>query len=399
MVTQPNLSAPRLSGTMRESPLYGVLGVGLTDRVFLIGHTNGLEINDPYRVVSIQEAVNRMGADPESPLLRAMLECYYAGCRDIWLVATATMGEYVPDVANRNTNHAQLGNTTFYKKYFQRLVTTYQFLLDWDLPQIIIPVEASFHGATQADFLTQLASHCAAAFAATSAVRIGMLGTRGTMDPTAVNTMVADARIPAQGPNGKFVVVIPGDGTMNIKELPTMYSTSVVPSVAGQLSTMTLDRGMTYLPIRNVMNTTHGDMKKADVERLSQAKLNPLIRLTAGKRGTPFKVVMATDNTMGQDGSDYWSLLQVRLVAKVVERVRGLGRGYIGTPNFADFRTDVTSYLSGLRTAGAIRDYTAVIRRDEDDRSKILVDLLLRPFYGLREITFTVEVGPSGVVV
>lgn len=391
-----NLSAPHLSGIMRESPLYRIMGTALTDRIFLIGHADGIPMNDPYMVVSMQEAVNRLGANSDSPLLRALLEVYYAGCRDIFLVVAGPLSEYQDDVTYRNKPNPAWQGQSYYQRYRDRLNTTYNLLLQWDLPQIIIPVEAAFNNTVGADFLTQLAQHCLAAFANTGNIRIGLLGTRGTMDNTMIANLLGDKRLTTQGDAGKFVAVIAGEGTMHLKEMPTLYATTVVPSIAGHLSTMRLDKGLCYEPIRNVMNPTHGDLRESQVKALAEAKINPLVRTTAGRRGTPYQCVLATDNTLGAVGTDFWSLVQVRLVAKVMERVRGLGRFYIGTPSYANFQFDVDVYLADLRSAGHIRDYSCYIRRDPNDRGKVLVDINLKPYFGLREISFVVEIGPTG---
>jgi hypothetical protein len=79
-----------------------------------------------------------------------------------------------------------------------------------------------------------------------------------------------------------------------------------------------------------------------------------------------------------------------------MEKVRGLGRFYIGSPNYSGFQSDVTSYLSDLRSVGHVRDYTCYIRRDPNDKMKVLVDINLKPYFGLREISFVVEIGPTG---
>jgi hypothetical protein len=166
-----NISPPSLSGTMRESPLYQTMGVGLTDRVFLLGHADGLALNDPYQISSLQEAINLLGADPAQPLLRAMLEAYYGGCRDLYLVAAAPQSEYVDQLSDRLT--PKFGGQNFYQRYFDRLTATYDLLLQYDLLQIVVPVEASFAGTGATDFLGQLTSFCQNAYSVTGVIPIG----------------------------------------------------------------------------------------------------------------------------------------------------------------------------------------------------------------------------------
>lgn len=394
------LSAPSLSGTMRESPLYQAMGNGLTDRVFLLGHSDGLELNDPYRVMSVQEAVNVLQANVASPLLRGLIETYYSGCRDIHIVAVAPMSEYVGDVIHRNDVHndatpGALEGTTFYQRYHDRLQTTLNMLLEWDLPQVIVPLEASFLNAGSVDFLTQLTVHCANAFASTGVLRIGFLGCRGTLDDAAVEALVADERLTTQGSAGKFVAIIAGEGLINVSELPTIYATSPVASIAGELSSMRLDRGLCYHRLQNVIGTTHPDLRKGQIERLAQAKVNPLIRLPVGRRGASFQTALATDNTLGQDGSDYWSLLQVRLISKALDRLRAIGRSSIGTASLADVKGAVNDYFLRLVSENTIRGFSAYVRKDDFDRGKVLIDVSVKPFFGLREIRFGATIGPG----
>jgi hypothetical protein len=389
------VSPPSLSGTMRESPLYQTMGVGFTDRVFLLGHADGLAINDPYRVNSVQEAVNALGADSTAPLLRAMLETYYSGCRDIYIVAAAPMSEYVGQLEDRLI--PQFGGLNFYEKYHERLAATYSLLLDFDLLQIVVPVEASFINTGAADFLGQLTAFCQDAFTITGVIPLGLLGTRGKLDEATIDELAADPRLLTQGDAGKFVALLAGEATLNLKELPTIYATSVASSVAGELSRLRFDHGLTYHRLGNVISPTHADLTKAQITKLAEAKVNPLIRTIAGKRGVPFQCVLATDNTLADFGSDYWSLTQMRLVARMLDRIRSLGRRFIGTIGFGEFKAEVHAYLVGLMADGSVRGATADIRRSDPHSLKVLVDVVVQPYFGIREVTFSCEVGPSEV--
>lgn len=416
------VSRPTLTGTMRESPEYNVLGVGLTDRIFLLGHAD-LPLNDPYQILSVQDAVNKLGVEAvgttfgdtfgdtfesafgedtfpqnafgvsDCPLLRATLEAYYAGARDIWLVAVAPMSEYEPDIAKRLTSKEALGNKTFYEKYQERLTATYSLLESWDDPQIVVPVEASFYNTGVADFFTPLATHCSLAFETTGVIRIGILGTRGVIDQTAVNALVADTR--SNTLDGKFTMVVVGDGTINLKEMPTAYSTSVATVAAGTLATLSLDRGLTSRLLPNVLGPSQGDFTKAQLVSLTEKKFNPILRTSKGRRGVLFQTMLLTDNTMGQTGTDFWSMLQMRLVAKTADRIRALGNRSLGTIGFAQFKQDVEKYLLALVIQDSIRNYDLLIYRDSTDLTRAYVDYTLQPYFGLREISLTVEVGPG----
>jgi hypothetical protein len=120
------LDKPRTYGVIRDSFIYANMGVGATDRVFLIGHADGLSLNDPLQVADMQEAINILGADQRSPLLRALLEVFNTGGRDIWLVASAPMNEYVENYWMTDSYQKMNGvDLNFYERYYQRLETTY----------------------------------------------------------------------------------------------------------------------------------------------------------------------------------------------------------------------------------------------------------------------------------
>lgn len=395
-ITEENfLRAPRLRASMRESPLYQVLGSGYTDPVFLIGHADGLALNDPYRVSSIQEAVNAMLADSASPLLRAMLELYYAGARDIYLVAAAPMDEYIDTLDDRNTEKAELSGSTFYELYRERLNETYKILKEWDAADMIIPLEAPFNDTGSVDFLAPLLDYCKTMYEVSRKSVLGFIGTRGAIDDQMVENLVNDSRLNSIDSEGKFVTLIMGDGLVNHAEVPASYSASVVPSIIGVLSQLNLDRGIPYIPVPNMIGLIGKDLSSTQIDQLSNKKINPTIRNIKGRRGTVFNIVVATDNTLGMDGSDYWSLLQTRLVNKISERIRSIGYNYLGSIAFLDFKSAVQSYMLKLVNTNQIRDFQLSIQRDKSNQLRATVDISVRPFNGLREIYASVTVGPA----
>lgn len=388
----PNLSEnvyirPTLQGMMRESPHYQVLGVGLTDRVFLLGHADGLSLNDPHQVVDIQEAVNLLGADAVSPLLRGLLEAYYGGARDIWIMAVAPMSEYTDDPTLRNSG--------WYTTYRNRLQAAYDMLSEWDLVQILVPLTAPYYDAKGIDFLTPLATHCAGAFAVTGTIRIGLIGTQtGPITQAAVTAMATDVRRNNIGEDGKFVSIIVGEGVFNNREMPTAYTNSLVTAAAAELSQLPYNRGLTHRTLPNIMSLST-QMTLAQLTQLTDAKLNPIALSTLGERGIPFQTVILTDNTLGVTGTDYWSIVQVRLVLHVIDMVRALARRYLGTIGYGSFRQEVGEFFQSLLMGNTVRDYSLNISRDLADPYKVLVDIAIKPYFGIRQINFVVDVGPS----
>lgn len=398
------LSAPTLSGTMNESSLYNFMSVGLTDSILLIGHADAAIMYEPYQVVNAKKAVKFLNSESKSPLLRAFLEAYNAGCKDIWLYPAAPMSEYEPTVSQRNIPNPNLGNQTFYQKYYARLTTVYASLKDYDFAEIIVPVEAVFYDSGQVDFLGQLVNYCKDSFINTGTVCLGIIGTRFSTSITSaiVDAMVKDTRIAGLGDGGKFVLIAAGEGTMSQSQMSTTYVASVATTVASIIATAKLDRSILGLVFPNVSNLVGNDLTQDQIERLAQAKINIAVRTTRGKRGYAYQARLNTDNTLGQDGSDFWSMAQMHIVAHTINSIRQLGYHYIAEANrlsYEKFHNDVNSHLNNLVANQYIKNFTlSITTEDSIERAfsrKALVNVSILPIFGIRQISFTVEVGPG----
>ncbi len=381
-------SAPSLSGTMSVSASYNVMSTGLTNRVFIIGHADGLNLNDPYQVLDVADACIALNLDSTSPLVRTLLEVYYGGGRDIWLVAAAPMSEYVADPSQRDE--------TYYQTYADRLVDTYAVLEYWDLAQIIVLAEAPFYDAHGVDFVTPLADHCQAAFETTGQMRIALVGTRVGIALTSVdvNNMVNDPRIGTWDNPGKFVSVMVGEGIYSFAEMPVGYSASVIGTVAAILASLDLRISLIYTPLPNMISSL-GSIIQSDMVALSNAQLNPVSQTTKGVRGQPFQVVVMTDNTLAPSGSDYWSLGETRLVLQLFSQLTTLGKRYMGTIGYTQFQQDCNTFMDAIVANNYIRSYTLNITRDPNSSTAIFVDITLVPYTSLRQISFTTTIGPG----
>lgn len=423
------LDPPRRYGQMRESFRYEVLGVGLTDTIFLVGHADGIGINSPFRVINIQEAVNAIGADTACPLLRAMLEAYNSGARDIWLVASAPMSEYIPvgaaDHSARFVGRAEWGGDNFYERYNQRLLTTYDALDDWENVEILVPVEAAFHDSGGVNFLDPLVFNCYKRFRDTGFVSIGILGTQigswtdqdlidmqnhdiiqglGDFSKQAFLDYISDtqgADMAAEVADNlpyKFGLVVFGEGNFTLPQITTAYTGSVAATAAGLLSASRLDQGLTYRELPNISAPIGRDLSQDQVKTLCNLRINPFIRTVQARRGRDYKSVIATDNLFMPDGTDFWSVVQMRLVGKVVNQIKLLGNRAIGTIAYETFKRDVQEMLDLLVVNGQLRGFNLNIYRrpsQEDTNQTVYVSLGLTPYSGVRELFFVVEVGPG----
>lgn len=393
--------APRLYGVIKEIHRYGNLGIGLTDRLCLVGHATGIGINNPFQVVNIQEAINALGGREDSPMIRALLEAYNNGAKDIWLVASAPEIEFVPftseDPEARLQPRAEWGGLNFYERYDARLEVTYSVLREYDFPEIIVPVDASFGKTGGVDFLTPLVNHCADAFTETGSPRIGILGTRlGEITTEDIQELIDDPRMGTFGPEGKFSMVVIGEGVFSFPQMPRAYTGSISVIAAATLATSDLDVGLTYRKLRNVISPFSRILTKDEIKALCAAKLNPMITTAKGRRGQVYQSILASDNTCGESGSDFWSIVQMRLVVKVLNQIRAMGYKTLGTIGFMQLKSDIDAYLANLVSLNYIRDYQLDIYRDTSELNKAIVELALKPYFGVRELFFTVEVGPGG---
>lgn len=400
------IQAPRLYGRMFDSVEYKNLGRGYTDTLLIIGHGDGYEINDPVEVVDIRKTIADLGADSSSPVLRALLEAYYAGARDIWLCLAAPMDEYVPLQSDRFDD--LFDGKNFYEQFHSRLTATYELLVGWEIPSIVVVPDAPLFGSGDTDFVSPLANFCQEKFDLTSSMQIGVIGASlEELNDEIINEITNDDRLTSLGNAGKWVMPVIGDCILNTIEIPNTYTICPVASVAGKLSSSPWDRGFAYARIPSVIKPSLKDLTKSQIKSLANAKLNPIIRTTRSKRGQVGYTVLATDNTLAEDGSDFWSIAQVRLVSKCNENIKILGNRNLATIGFETFSSDVTKFMSELVLTGVIRDFKIDIRKVVNRRSDLSghkysgfaigadVTLSISPFFGIRDIEFTARVGPG----
>ena len=389
-----NRAAPSISGVMNISQNYNVLNVGLTDKIFLLGHGDLPILNDPYAVTDIQKAVEDLKFNANSPLMRGLLECYYGQAKDIYLMAVAPMSEYIVDPTQRTQ--------TWYQNYQAELQTAYDILEEWDIVQWLVPLEAPYNNSV--DFLTPLAIHCYDALSITGSMRTGLLGTRkGTpLTDADITAMTTDPRILPGNTQyinknleiGQFVSVFVGEGVINLQEMPTTYVNSLTATIAGQLAQLAMNKSITNFRLPNVVGLIQTPTK-SQINSIANASLNMMTITTMGHRGQSFQVIAATDNTLAPTGSDFWSINITRAVQDIVDVVQGLSKRHLGGVSLVPFQLSIQNYLVSLVSSGQIQNFSLAINRDQIDKSNLLVNVAIQPYGILRTINFTINVGPG----
>lgn len=367
--------------------VYRPMASNLNDRIFLLGHADTeVGINHIFQVQDMRNAITFLGGPfSDSPLLTALLQCYYAGARNIWIMPVAPMSEYESDLTLRDA--------AYYQTYYNRLQAAYDILKEWDIPQITIPIDAPFNSTI--DFLTQLVEYCAVATKTSGEIHNGMIGTRGSVN-NAVDAMKNDARLSAYGVSGKYVSVFAGDAVFRFPENSQIRTASVVPAIAGLISSLNYDSSSMKKVIPGAVRTTDIDWTEQQVKELAEAGVN-----TVGPHRSrrtvidPYKVVVNTDNTLAPDTSPYYAIPQVRLASFVSKEIRSMGKRFMGTIGFDQFRLEVSRFMASLVHRGIIREYDLDINRAPGELHKVLVDVNLKPYLTIREIYVTIEVGPE----
>lgn len=381
-------SIPKLTVNSSLSPLYDQMGYGFTDTMFLLGHADGLRLNDPQKVTSMRDTLDLLGEDTGSPLVLGLLQAYFAGAREIYVMAVAPMSEYEDDI--------ELRDLTYYSTHKDALDLAYSAIEDWDIPRIIVPLEAPFN--CEVDFATQLITHCVNSFNGTGQVRMGIMGTRGEVDDALLDAMSTDPRLGAYGEQGKFVSVFAGEGAFQFKELPLNSRGSFAASCAAMLSQAPLSRGITNVKIPSAINVVGVDLDSEKANALAEKGVNVVGRTTKGRRGAAFEVVPLTDNTITEDGESlFWNIHLTRLVAEINRSIRKLARRSVGTIREDQFKAAVHQHMINLVNTQILRSYTASIYRDPSDYLKLMVELSVLPYHTVREVTVDILVGPVGV--
>jgi hypothetical protein len=384
------------------------LGEGFTDRIFILGHANSdtVALNDPYLVLDLEDTLAAFNTDTEwtydasSPLIRAFLNCYYSGGRDIYLVRVADMDSY--EVYERR-------DTDWYQDYYDALVPTYTMLSDLEKPMIILPIGADYEAyrfwyevPEGPDFFYQLTQHCLNA----PSICYGLLPCRlkwpnylydegiGPLDPRIVSDWreitsdgrTIDPRI--------CVGVVYGEGYFDRREIAASFSFDLCATVAGSISRMEMHLSPLCEPLHDIM-ALNSELTTSELDGLAEARLMVVGRTWEGERGKRGGFMLLNDNSTALEESDYAHFSVLRLAQKVVEEIRPIAESYIGTPRLPEFRRDFTRCMEGLKANSIFRDYKADIYTLPGQLHDVRVDINLYPYLCHRWISVNVELGPS----
>lgn len=390
---------------------YQPINVNDTNSIILIGHTDAIEPFSIYRVTSIQDAVNKLRADYNSPLLKGLFDAYSSGARDIFIMSAGYMSEYVEEVNLRNikkfaddgaTPNSYTNKYTFYELYYMKLELCYGILRDYEFIDIIVPLETSIVDTGNVNFVSQLAGHCHAVQTITGEVQIGIIGSRSA-SPIAQNISELAAKnfqilsqVTADGivekDAGKYIILIYGEAVFDHKQIQKTYTSSLAAATAGLLASTRVDYGLTKKRVPSALSIYGQPLTSAQIKTLADKKINTISNGLRSRRNPMYDVYITSDYTQSIS-ENYSDASNVRLVAMIIDEVQSMGTNAIGKFSHDRVTRSVDALLAMLKSAGIVQDYTFDAFADKMVRGKLYFNISVVSVRTLRRISFNVATG------
>jgi hypothetical protein len=395
-------------------PAYERLDQYKTNSVLLIGHADGISINNIIRISSIQEAIDLLKANSDSPLLRGIFDAYAAGARDIYICAAAPMSEYIEGVTTRNTaqpfysmNDATPVNYNFYQRYWSRLEVTYNVIKDYDYIDIVVPLETSILNTGSIDFVTQLGMYCQDFHDKSGMIQIGVIGSRSNgISEEDIKTLedknifknkytMFDSQNQIIGDMGRFIVPVYGELIINHNFLNRTYVSSGAATVAGMISSNPVNQSLIRKKMPSVFGLSGISLNQSQVDRLDNIGVNTFTRNSKTRRGNTYQIYLTNDNTMAHSTSNYRKLPQIRLCAMLINEIRALSNNNISKFSSQKAVEDVRQLLSFLKTNNIISDYTFEAYSDQEIKGKLYFEISVISSLGLKKLSFSISSGKA----
>lgn len=397
--------------TVNVSAQYENTSQSETNTIILIGHTDAFEPFSIKRVFSVQDAINILRADFQSPLLRGFFDAYAAGARNIYLMSAGTMSEYVEDVNLRNqkvfaddsATPNEFGNQySFYELYYMKLEICYSILKEYEFIDMIVPLETSMIDTGDVNFVSQLSDHCENVQRQTGEVQLGIIGSRSIQgtnqniqdlaekDFEIFSDVTSDGLINADA--GKYIILIYGEAVFDHDQIQRSYAGSVAASFAGTLASTRVDYGLARKRIPVVLSISGNGLTTSQMRILNEKKINYILDGKRSRRGNPFDICISGDLTQSIS-ENYSDASNVRLVAMIIAEVQSLGRNAIGKFSYDRVIRNVDALLSSLKLADIIRDYKFDAYADRLIKGKLYFNISIVSVRTLRTISFNVATG------
>lgn len=407
------LSGPTGGSTISLKPIYSSFDEVDTNAILLVGHADGIDLNEIYKVSSMQEAVNLLGANMQSPLLRGVFDAYSCGAKNMFILAAAPMSEYVEDISMRLTAMPHLISAetetpiNFYQKYYERLSQSYEFIKGYELIDIIVPLETSIINTGSINFISQLALHCYNFHENTGYVQIGIIGSRSNgLKETDVDLLEANPIFKnklttynsagqVEADIGRYVIPIYGELNFNHSGFNRSYASSAAAAFAGTMSATPVYMGMIRRRLPGAVSVLGSDLSKSAHARLDNLGINVVYRTRKASRGYPYEVAVSNDYTMASPDSTLSKAPQMRLVAMVINEIKNISNDGTGKNVESKITSQVKNMLEILVGARVIKDYSMQAYASKTQRGFLIFELNLVSSLGLKNINFSVTTGPG----
>lgn len=377
-----------------------------TNNILLIGHTDAIEPFGIQKISSIQEGVNLLRADMNSPLLRGMFDAYSCGARDIYLMSAGYMNEYVANVSERNTPiyiDAVDDTFTFYELYYNNLSICYNLIEQYDFIDFVVPLEASMINTGTVNFARQLATFCNKIQQNTGEVTIGILGSRnqGVTSADVTELLAKDFQIESTidgngyitKDTGKHLVLVYGEAVFAHKQLQTSYSSSLAAAMAGMLASSQVNFGISNQRISAALSGYGVDLTTSQVKSLAEKGINCVTRGSRSRRfAGPYDVYLSGDFTQSIS-ENFKDSCNVRLAAMVISEVQAISKNAIGKFGYSKITNKVEALLNFLKNNDIVRNYTLDAYADKVEKEKMYFNITILSSRTLREISFNVASG------
>lgn len=409
-----DLTGPTTGATISKRPIFDSLEEYYnTNSVLLMGHSDGVELNQIIRINSIQEATNLLGANTSSPLLRGIHDAFSCGSKSIFIMAVAPMSEYIDDISQRLTDMPIFfsaetnSNLNFYEKYYERLAVSYDIAKGLDFIDIIVPLEVSMINTGSVDFIAQLALHCYSFNDTTGYVQIGIIGSKnnGTKD-TDIQLLEQNTRLvnkfttysisgEIESDIGRYVVPVYGELTFNHIGFGKSYTSSAAAAFAGMMSSTPVYNGMIRKRIPGAYSVYGSNLSADSLTRLDNLGVNTVYRTRKALRGNPYEVNISNDYTLANKNSSFTKAPQMRLVAMVITEIKAIANDGLGKNAEEKVISQVKSMLDMLVATRAIKDYKLQSYGSKTERGTLIFEINLVSSLGLKNINFSIITGPG----
>lgn len=410
----PTVPMGSRSSVVTYKPSYEDINFSNMQTLLLVGHADGLEINSPMKIRSVQHAIEVLNGDMNSPLLRGVFDAYDAGARNIFICAAAPMTEYVEDTDTRlvsstyvDYDSATPTAKTFYERYYDRLSTTYSVLSVLDFIDVMVPLETSILNTDGVDFITQLAEYCDSFHNETGYVQIGVIGSRTNGISSSDISLMENNEVIEQklttynltgdisSDAGRYVVPVYGEALFSHAQLDFTYINSVSAAVAGLIVSNPLNFGLVRKRIPGAMSVYGSNLNSSEMNRLEAIGVNTIYRSNKARRAQPFQVYLTNDYTMADMNSIFSKLPQMRLASYLSSSVKGFGYDSIGKFGYDKVTSNTEQLLQRLKKEGTIVDYEFNAKPSSSEAGVILLYINIISSLGLKKINLSLAAGPG----